>query len=149
MHYELQEGNLVTAACPIPRHQRCIPRLGGRLEAQLPAHLDVFPDLDVDLQLVVPTGPGTVRRLDLMVVTREGFERREREGGVLRASEVVLAVEVVSLGSERTDRTIKRDECADAGIPATGWSTPANRVTACSSPPTASRASSATPTTAR
>ncbi len=35
----------------------------------------------------------------------------------LRASEVVLAVEVVSLGSERTDRTIERDEYADAGIP--------------------------------
>ena len=38
-------------------------------------------------------------------------------GGILRAFEVVLAVEVVSAGSERTDRTIKHSEYADAGIP--------------------------------
>ena len=59
---ELQEGALVMAAGPFPRHQRCILRLGGRLEAQLPAHLAVFPDVDVDLQLVPADQPGTVRR---------------------------------------------------------------------------------------
>ena len=68
--YELQDGNLVMAASPIPRHQRCLLRLGGRLEAQLPRALDLFPDIDVDLQLVNSTQPGTVRRLDLAVVTR-------------------------------------------------------------------------------
>jgi Uma2 family endonuclease len=115
--YELQDGNLVMAASPIPRHQRCLLRLGGRLEAQLPRALDLFPDIDVDLQLVNSTQPGTVRRPDLAVVTRAGFERREREGGVLGASEVVLAVEIVSPGSERTDHTIKHLEYADAGIP--------------------------------
>lgn len=115
--YELQDGNLVMAASPIPRHQRCLLRLGGRLEAQLPRALDLFPDIDVDLQLVNSTQPGTVRRPDLAVVTRTGFERREREGGVLRASEVVLAVEIVSPGSDRTDHTIKHLEYADAGIP--------------------------------
>ena len=115
--YELQDGNLVMAASPFPRHQRCLLRLGGQLEAQLPHDLDVFPDVDVDLQLVPPTQPGTVRRPDLVVVSRAGFERREREGGVLRASEVVLAVEIVSPGSERTDHTVKHLEYADAGIP--------------------------------
>jgi Uma2 family endonuclease len=107
----------VMAASPVPRHQRCVLRLGARLEEQLPAELDVFPDVDVDLQLVAPSRPGTVRRPDLAVVTRAGFERREREGGVLRARELVLAVEIVSLASERTDHTIKHAEYADAGIP--------------------------------
>ena len=36
---------------------------------------------------------------------------------MLRASEVVLAVEIVSPGSERTDHTVKPLEYADAGIP--------------------------------
>jgi len=117
VRYELQDGNLVMAASPFPRHQRCLLRLGGQLEAQLPDDLDVFPDVDVDLRLVPATQPGTVRRPDLVVVSRAGFERREREGGVLRAPEVVLAVEIVSPGSERTDHTVKHLEYADAGIP--------------------------------
>ena len=117
VRYELQDGNLVMAASPFPRHQRCLLRLGGRLEAQLPDDLDVFPDVDVDLRLVAPMQPGTVRRPDLVVVSRAGFERREREGGVLRAPEVVLAMEIVSPGSERTDHTVKHLEYADAGIP--------------------------------
>jgi Uma2 family endonuclease len=117
VRYELQEGALVMAASPIPEHQRCTLRLGARLEAALPADLDVFPDVDIDLELTAPGRPGTVRRPDLAVVTRSGFTRRQREGGVLRASEVVLAVEIVSPGSERTDHTIKHLEYADAGIP--------------------------------
>jgi Uma2 family endonuclease len=43
--------------------------------------------------------------------------RVRREGGVLRASEVLLVVEVVSPGSVRTDHVLKRSEYADAGIP--------------------------------
>jgi len=117
VRYELQEGGLVMAASPVPEHQRCILRLGSRLEAALPADLDVFPDVDIDLELVAPDRAGTVRRPDLAVVTRGGFERRRRDGGVLRASEVVLAVEIVSPGSERTDHTVKHLEYADAGIP--------------------------------
>jgi len=39
------------------------------------------------------------------------------EGGLLRASEVVLVVEIASPGSRRTDNVIKRAEYADAGIP--------------------------------
>jgi Putative restriction endonuclease len=39
-----------------------------------------------------------------------------REGGLIRASEVVLAVEILSPGSLRTHRIIKHGEYADAGI---------------------------------
>ena len=37
-------------------------------------------------------------------------------GGILRAPDAILVVEIVSSGSRRTDRVIKRDEYADAGI---------------------------------
>ena len=61
VRYELQEGALVMAASPIPEHQRCILWLGSRLEAALPADLDVFPAVDIDLELVAPNRAGTVR----------------------------------------------------------------------------------------
>jgi Uma2 family endonuclease len=121
VRYELQEGVLVMAASPLPRHQRCILRLGAQLEPQLPDHLDVFPDVDIDLELVPPGRPGTVRRHDLAVVTRAGFDRREREGGVLRAAELVVAIEVLSPGSVRVDRVLKNSEYADAGVPYYYW----------------------------
>jgi Uma2 family endonuclease len=117
VRYELQEGNLVMAASPIPEHQICIDELMYQLRGSVPAGYRPIIDIDIDLQLVPPPRPGTVRRPDIVVVTRAGLARRREEGGVLRASEVVLAVEVVSTGSERMDRTIKRDEYADTGIP--------------------------------
>jgi Uma2 family endonuclease len=116
VRYELQEGNLVMSPSPIPEHQIAFMRLARPLEDRLPSNLVLVPDVDIDLQLVPANRPGTVRRPDLVVVTREGLARRRGEGGVLRASEVVLAVEIISLGSERMDRVIKRDEYADAGI---------------------------------
>jgi Uma2 family endonuclease len=117
VRYELQEGNLVMAPSPVPEHQMAVLRLARQLDGHLPEDVDLVPDVDVDLRLVPQAQPGTVRRPDLIAVTREGLARRRGEGGVLRASEVVLAVEIVSLGSERTDHTIKRAEYADAGIP--------------------------------
>lgn len=39
------------------------------------------------------------------------------EGGLIRADEVLVAVEIVSPGSRRTDYVVKRGEYADAGIP--------------------------------
>jgi Uma2 family endonuclease len=51
------------------------------------------------------------------VVTDEALQRVRQEGGVLRASEVRLVVEIVSPGSTRTDHVYKRSEYADAGIP--------------------------------
>jgi len=117
VRYELQEGALVMSPSPLPRHQRCVRVLLRTIEDQLPDTLEVLPDVDIDLQLVEESRPGFVRRPDLVVVPTAAFDRREQEGGLLRASEVVLAVEIVSVGSERTDRTIKHGEYADAGIP--------------------------------
>jgi Uma2 family endonuclease len=117
VRYELQEGALVMAPSPLPKHQRCVRTLLRTIEDQLPDTLEVLPDVDVDLQLVDESRPGFVRRPDLVVVPTAAIDRRELEGGLLRAGEVVLAVEIVSVGSERTDHTIKHGEYADAGIP--------------------------------
>ncbi|QYN33090.1 Uma2 family endonuclease [Pseudonocardia sp. DSM 110487] len=114
---ELQEGALVISPSPFPEHQRSMRRLLRIIEDQLPDTLEVLPEVDIDLQLVEPSRPGFVRCPDLVVVPTAAIDRREREGGLLPADEVVLAVEIVSVGSERTDRTIKHGEYADAGIP--------------------------------
>jgi Uma2 family endonuclease len=114
---ELDEGRLLLSPSPTYRHGRANGRLWAALDAQLPSHLAAVPDVDVDLQLAPADGPGTVRRPDVVVVMRAALDRIDREGGVFRASEAALAVEIVSPGSRRRDRILKRAEYADAGIP--------------------------------
>jgi Putative restriction endonuclease len=46
----------------------------------------------------------------------EAYLRVDAEGGFLRAGECVLAVEIPSPGSYRTDQAIKHGEYAEAGI---------------------------------
>lgn len=114
---ELVEGRLVMCASPVFDHQRILSRLWLQVDQQLPPGLVAVQDLDLDLQFAPPDGPGTVRRPDLVIATREAEMRLRDEGGVLRASEVVLVAEVVSPSSVRTDHIVKRGEYADAGIP--------------------------------
>lgn len=114
--YELQEGAIVMAPRPNPDHQLCLRRLGSRLEEQVPSEFDVLPEVDVDLGLTGAGRPGTVRAPDVVIVPREARRRVRAEGGLLRASEVLLVVEVVSPGSRRMDTIVKRREYADAGI---------------------------------
>jgi Uma2 family endonuclease len=114
---ELVEGRLLMSPSPTFRHSRGGARLWAALDAQLPAELVAVMDVDVDLQLGPEDGPGTVRRPDVIIVHRTATERVDREGGVFRASEVLLAVEVVAPGSRRMDHVLKRAEYADAGIP--------------------------------
>ena len=117
VRYELVEGNLVMAPRPITEHQICLQELAYQLRDQVPGDLRPVIDVDIDLGLVPPTKPGFVRAPDLVVVTRAALERRRAEGGLLRAAEVTLGVEVISPGSRRLDTVVKRDEYADAGIP--------------------------------
>lgn len=114
--YELQEGNIVMSPRPQPDHQLCIRRLSARLAEQLPDGFEVLPEVDVDLGLVAPRRPGFVRAPDLVVVTCEALLRVRADGGLIRASEVRLVIEIVSPGSGRTDTVIKHGEYADAGI---------------------------------
>ena len=114
---ELAEGRLELSPSPKYRHSRACSKLWARLDEQLPAELVAVEDIDVDLQLAPADQPGTVRRPDVIVARRAATDRVDREGEVYHASDVVLAIEVVSPGSRRLDRRVKRDEYADAGIP--------------------------------
>jgi Uma2 family endonuclease len=116
-HYELQEGNVVVSPRPVPEHQLCLRQLLIELTPQTPDGLEAMPEVDIDLGLAPADRPGFLRIPDLVVVTLDGLARQRREGGLLRAAEVVFVVEIVSDGSRRTDRSIKHGEYADAGIP--------------------------------
>jgi hypothetical protein len=65
---ELEEGRLVLALSPIPDHGVATLELAVQLRPQVPAELEIIPDMDVDLRLAPVDAPGTVRRPDLMVV---------------------------------------------------------------------------------
>ncbi|MGH4025485.1 MAG: Uma2 family endonuclease [Pseudonocardiaceae bacterium] len=114
---ELLEGRLLMSPSPVPDHNVAVAELLVQLRPQLPAHLEVIPDVDVDLQLAPPDQPGFSRRPDLMIVARAARARVRTEGGLIRAGEVLIVVEVVSPGLQRTDYITKRGEYADAGIP--------------------------------
>ncbi len=115
--WELQEGNLVMSPSPSPDHMLASFELGQQLKAQLPATVMVIQDVDIDLQLDRADQSGTSRCPVLVVVERSEVQRVRREGGILRASEVLLVVEIISPGSRRMDQVIKRAEYADAAIP--------------------------------
>jgi Uma2 family endonuclease len=114
---ELQEGHLHMSPSPTYKHNQASYRLTKQLEAQLPDGFDFCQDIDVDLELAPSDQPGFVRRPDLVILRSEALNRVDDEGGLFRASEVVLIVEIVSPGSRRTDYMVKRAEYADAGIP--------------------------------
>jgi Uma2 family endonuclease len=113
--YELQEGWVMMSPRPVPDHQDGIALLRDQLLPQLPGH-KVLQEVDVDLELAPPSRPGTVRVPDLVVVPRSAFERVRHERTLLRAGEVLLAVEFLSPGSTRIDTLVKHHEYAEAGI---------------------------------
>lgn len=108
-HYELVEGTLQVSPRPISDHQRVLNRLLRQLD-QLPDWLEALPDMDV---AVFEQFPPTVRAPDVVVVPTANAKGRTR----FSASEVLLAVEIASPGTVRTDRIMKLAEYADAGVP--------------------------------
>jgi Uma2 family endonuclease len=114
---ELLEGRLLMSPSPAPDHNFAAAELLVQLRPQVPDHLEVIPDVDVDLELVDPDQPGFSRRPDLIIVQRAARRRVRHEGGLIRACEVLIVVEIVSPGSRRTDYVTKRSEYADAAIP--------------------------------
>jgi Uma2 family endonuclease len=114
---ELVEGRLLLSPSPKRRHSRACSKLWVGLDAQVPHEFEVVEDIDVDLRLDAADEPGTVRRPDLVVARRAVAERVDEEGEIYHASDVALAVEVISPGSRREDLRVKRAEYADAGIP--------------------------------
>ncbi len=143
---ELAEGRLELSPSPAFDHGSAAFELGVQLRPQLPAGLQIVLDMDVDLRLAPADAPGTVRRPDLVVVRRAARQRIRSEGGLLRASEIVVAAEITSPSPRRLDHVGKRHEYADAGIPHC-WIVDLDEPRRCS--PVISPGSSATPTAGR
>lgn len=114
---ELIEGSLLMSPSPMLNHMIASGELFVQIREQLPAHLRVVHDIDIDLQLGPPSHPGFSRRPDLVVVNHETVQRVVSERRMLRASEVLVVIEIVSPGSRRTDYVHKRDDYAEASIP--------------------------------
>jgi Uma2 family endonuclease len=115
--WELQEGSLVMSPSPKSRQMYTATKLAVQLDPQLPTDLCAIVELDINLELSAPDEPGNVRRPDLLIVEEAAYELSDTEDRLLRASEVLVVVEVISPGSVRMDNITKRHEYADAGIP--------------------------------
>jgi len=107
--FEIVDGELVETGVPIQLHGRLVSALLLQLHPQLPAGLEVAPEVNT----ATPRG---VRTPDL-IVARMRSSSRHRIAATAPA-DVVLVVEVVGPGSERRDRVEKPREYAAAGIPA-------------------------------
>jgi Uma2 family endonuclease len=114
---ELIEGHLLMSPSPIPDHNFAVVELAIRLRPQLPDKYEALTELDVDLELTPVDGPGFSRRPDLIIVERSARERVRAERGLIRASEVLVVIEVLSPGSRRINKIDKRRDYADARIP--------------------------------
>lgn len=110
-HYELASGVLEVNASPAPRHQRIVRRLLVQLDNQLPADLEVLSEVDV---IVANDVYPTIREPDVCVVSRAAMDT---DPARLRATDVLVAVEILSPRTARTDREVKFHEYAEAGIP--------------------------------
>lgn len=109
--YELVEGTLQVSPRPGVAHQWAVSELHYQLREQLPDWLRPLPEVEV---VLFENHPPTVRIPDLVAVRRE-----VARSGVARcaARDVLLACEIVSPGSVRTDRITKLAEYADAKVP--------------------------------
>lgn len=106
--YELQEGVLVVTPRSARPNQLAVHRLAIQLDAQMPPEWESIIDFEV---VVRDTEPGILRVPDLLVTRVDGPSAR------VAASEVLLAVEVMSPGSRNVDLHLKPAEYAEAGIP--------------------------------
>lgn len=114
---ELVEGRPVLSPSPGVRHDLAIHELFVQLRTQVPEHLEVSRELPVDLRLAAADGPGFVRRPDLMVAGSGSASSARESGRLLHADEVLLAIEITTRESVRTDYVSKRGEYAEADIP--------------------------------
>jgi Uma2 family endonuclease len=105
--YELQDGVITVSPRPSNLRMKVLLRLGTQIDRQLPSGLDVLPEVEVDLRPAWPK----VRVPDL-VVMRSDLARR----GPNPASNVLLAIEILSPGNRESDMLDKQVEYADAGI---------------------------------
>lgn len=106
LRYEVLNGQLIVSPAPKPRHQLVIKWLEKALDLVCPPKLMVVEGMGVLIgeDEAIP---------DLMVVTG----RFDVDGRGVPAEQVLLAVEMVSKSTTATDRKVKPDLYAAAGIP--------------------------------
>jgi Uma2 family endonuclease len=104
---ELVDGVVHVMATPTPWHQDVVDAIKAALSRVVPRHLRVTREVEVRLGDIARRNP------DVVVVRAEGFSRLVAS---LRPQQVVLAIEVVSPGSQSVDRVVKPYEYAAAGI---------------------------------
>ncbi|WP_367124268.1 Uma2 family endonuclease [Streptomyces phytohabitans] len=105
---EIVDGMVVASPSASKRHNRLARLLANALDAAAGPDWNADTDCDVRLQDV----PLTNRRPDVIVYRTETPDLTPT-----RPEHVLLVVEVVSPGSETTDRIVKVDQYAKAGIP--------------------------------
>ncbi|MHC5262045.1 Uma2 family endonuclease [Streptomyces sp. UC4497] len=105
---EIVDGTLSASPSASKRHNRLARILANALDAAAGADWNADTDFDVRLQDV----PLTNRRPDVTVYRADTIDVTPT-----RPEHVLLVVEVVSPGSETTDRIVKVDQYAKAGIP--------------------------------
>jgi len=107
LRYEVLGGSLVVSPQAAPQHNRYAQRLSFRIH-------DLVPDLELlqNTAVRLPNGDGPVP--DLLLTTATDVADHPKG---LPASLVHTIVEVVSPSNARTDRVIKTELYAEAGIP--------------------------------
>lgn len=105
---EIVDGMVVVSPSASKRHNRLARILANALDAAAGPDWNADTDFDVRLQDV----PLTNRRPDVTVYRAETIDLTPT-----RPEHVLLVVEVVSPGSETTDRIVKVNQYAKAGIP--------------------------------
>ncbi|MCY0933312.1 Uma2 family endonuclease [Streptomyces sp. NPDC006430] len=104
---EIVDGMVVVSPSASKRHNRLARILANALEAAAGPDWNADTDFDVRLQDV----PLTNRRPDVVVYRADTIDITPT-----RPEHVLLVVEVVSPGSETTDRIVKVDQYAKSGI---------------------------------
>uniref|UniRef100_A0AAU1LWN2 Uma2 family endonuclease n=1 Tax=Streptomyces sp. NBC_00148 TaxID=2903626 RepID=A0AAU1LWN2_9ACTN len=105
---EIVDGMVVVSPGASRRHNRLARILANALDAAAGPDWNADTDFDVRLQDV----PLTNRRPDVAVYRAETIDLTPT-----RPEHLLLVAEVVSPGSETTDRVVKVDQYAKAGIP--------------------------------
>src|SRR5215469_14885743 len=104
---EIVDGMVLVGPSPSKRHNRLARLLANALDAAAGPDWNADADFDVRLQDV----PLNNRRPDVTVFRADTIDVTPT-----RPEHVLLVAEIVSPGSETTDRVVKRDQYARAGI---------------------------------
>lgn len=114
---ELIQGRVLMSPSPGIVHGRALMKLCVDLHDRLPGELVAVHNLDVNLQLAPPNEPGFSRRPDMIIIEESAGHRASDEDRMVRASEVLVVVELATADTRRIDHVHKRQDYADAGIP--------------------------------